>query len=391
MNLSDIERFGFSLSADNKDIRDVMTRFAREQLAPGSALRDKSGLFPTEQINALAQLGAMAMKTPADAGGPGVDNQGYALCIEALSRFDPSVAVVTVASNLAAAILSLNGTPAQQEKFLRPLVQGGIGHAAFALTESHAGSDAAAIRTQAIRSGGNWTINGSKQWITGASDSRLFVVFARTPGDSSDKATTCFVVPNDTPGFSIGRIEDKMGLRSSGTAELQFTECRIPDGNRIGDVGAGLQIALGAISPSRVAIAAQSIGIAERAFELGLAYAAQRQAFGQALTGFQNTRFVLADCRAALDQAWLLMLRAASLLDNNIEIRGEASMAKLVASEVCTTVVDKMLQLHGGNGYSSEYEIERLYRDARVMRIFEGTSEIQREVIARDILAQHHS
>ena len=391
MNYPDISRLGFALSADNSEVRNMMLRFAKDELAPGAAQRDQSHQFPLAQINKLAGLGAMAMKTPIEADGPGIDNQGYALSIEALSRYDPSVAVVTVASNLSAAILQLYGTPAQHHQFLKPIARGENRHAAFALTEPHAGSDAANIKTQAQRSGDHWIINGSKQWITGGSDAGVYVVFARTPQSSDDKSISCFAVPADTPGFSIGRLEDKMGLRSSGTAELHFDNCRVSDFHQIGEVGSGLQIALGAIAPSRVAIAAQSIGIAERAFELGLDYSKQRQAFGQPLSGFQNTRFVLADCRAALDQAWLLMLRAASLLDQKMDIRGEASMAKLVASETCTSVVDKMLQIHGGNGYSSEYEIERLYRDARVMRIFEGTSEIQREVIARDILANHPS
>ena len=177
-----------------------------------------------------------------------------------------------------------------------------------------------------------------------------------------------------------------MGLRSSGTAQLHFNGVRVPAANVVGQVGQGYRVALGALAPSRVAIAAQSLGIAERAFELGLSYAQERQVFGQPVAAFQNSRFVLADMRCALDQAWLLMFRAARLIDSGIPVRGEASMAKLVASETCGRVVDQMLQLHGGNGYSREYEIERLYRDARVMRIYEGTSEIQREVIARDLL-----
>lgn len=389
MTYPDLKRFGFPISAEHEEIRDMMLRFGREQLAPGCAERDKTHQFPSTQIHELAALGTMAMKVPTELDGPGIDNLGYALSIEALSRYDASVAVVTVASNLAAAILSANGSAEQHDRFVKPLARGELGHASFALTEPHAGSDAAAIRTTATRNGDAWVLNGSKQWITGGSDSKVFVVFARTPQDASDKSISCFVVPGDTPGFSVERVEDKMGLRASGTAELRFDHCEIPGSCLVGEAGAGLQIALGAISPSRVAIAAQSIGIAERAYELGLEYASARNAFGQPLTGFQQTRFVLANCRAALDQAWLLTLRAASLLDQKIDIRGEASMAKLVASETCGVVVDQMLQLHGGNGYSQDYEIERLYRDARVMRIFEGTSEIQREVIARDILASH--
>lgn len=253
------------------------------------------------------------------------------------------------------------------------------------MTEPGAGSDAANIKTTARRTASGWSLTGTKQWITGASNAKLFLVFARMP-DEGDRAIGCFAVEAGTTGFTLGRIEDKMGLTSSGTAMLHFDGAEVPGHALIGAPGAGLKVALSAIAPSRVAIAAESIGIAERAFELGRDYARERQAFGQPLAGFQNARFILADARTQLDQAWLLMLRAATLLDQGVPIRAEPSMAKLAASETCGRVVDAMLQLHGGNGYARDYEIERLYRDARVMRIFEGTSEVQRDVIARDIL-----
>jgi alkylation response protein AidB-like acyl-CoA dehydrogenase len=292
-----------------------------------------------------------------------------------------------VASNLAAAILSAHATEAQTKRFVRPAAKGELGALSFALTEPGAGSDAAGIKTTALRDGTGWRLTGTKQWITGASHAKLVVVFAKTPEIAPD-AVTCFAVETAKDGFSLGRIEDKMGLTSSGTAQLQFDEVRLDDGDVIGAPGQGLRVALSAIAPSRIAIAAQSIGIAERAFELGRDYARERQAFGQPVANFQNSRFVLADARLRLDQAWLLALRGAHLLDQGVDIREEASMAKLAGSETCGWVVDAMLQLHGGNGYSRDYEIERLYRDARVMRIYEGTSEIQREVIARSVLGR---
>jgi hypothetical protein len=382
----DLAKFGPFVQQQHLEIREMMMRFAQEQLAPGAHERDLSAGFPVELIGELAALGGMSMKTSTDDDGPGLDNVGYALSIEAISRFDPSVAVVAVASNLAAAILARHATADQRERFVKPIARGERGAVSFALTEPGAGSDAAGIKTRAVRDGDSWVLDGSKQWITGGSHAKVFTVFAKTPGEGGDdKAVSCFVVEAGTHGFSLGRVEDKMGLRSSGTAQLFFEGCRVPHANLIGNPGEGLRIALGAIAPSRVAIAAQSIGIAERAFQLGLEYASERKAFGQSIAQFQNSRFVLADCRTELDQAWLLMLRAAHLLDQGVPIRSEASMAKLAASETCGRVVDRMLQLHGGNGYSREYEIERLYRDARVMRIFEGTSEIQREVIARDL------
>lgn len=387
MTYPDLDRLGFDLSDDQRAVRETMMRFGAERLAPGAAERDKAGLFPTDVMAEFAALGGMAMKVAPEDDGPGLDATGYALAVEAIARADASVAVVMVASNLAASILAANATEEQRARLLRPLARGERGAAAFALTEPGAGSDAAAIRTTARRDGDGWVIDGAKQWITGAAGAEVFTVFAKTP-DHGDRAVTCFAIEAGTPGFEVGRKEDKMGLRSSGTAMLHFDGCRVGDDAVIGAPGQGYAVALAALAPSRIAIAAESLGIAERAFELGLAYAQERHAFGQPVAGFQNSRFVLADARAALDQAWLLTLRGARLIDRGVRIRGEASMAKLVASETCGKVVDAMLQLHGGNGYARDYEIERLYRDARVMRIFEGTSEIQREVIARDLLGK---
>lgn len=384
----DLDRLGFDFNDDQRAIREAMQRFGQDRLHPGAAERDQTKTFPSDLIGELAAMGGMAMKVSSDLGGPGLDTTAYALVIEAIARADASVAVVMVASNLSANILAANATEDQVAKYVTPLAQGARGAASFALTEAHAGSDATAILTTARSDGDGWILDGSKQWITGASNAEVFTVFAKTPEAGND-AVSCFIVEAGTPGFELGRIEDKMGLRSSGTAQLFFDGCRVPAANLLGAPGQGMRAALGGISPSRIAIAAQSIGIAERAYELGLGYATERQAFGRAITDFQNTRFSLVDTRASLDQAWLLMLRAARLVDKGMDARAEASMAKLVASETCGRVVDAMLQLHGGNGFSKDYEIERLYRDARVMRIYEGTSEIQREVIAREILGTH--
>lgn len=384
--MDQLDRMGFPIPEEARALREMMLRFGAEDLAPGAAKRDRSHSFPTAEIDKLARLGGMAMKTPEEDGGPGVSNLGYALAIEALARYDASVTVVAVASNLAAAILAHHATPQQRARWLRPAAEGAFGALSFALTEPGAGSDAANIRTTARRTPDGWALSGTKQWITGASHARLFVLFARMP-DEGERAIGCFAVEAGAPGFTLGRVEDKMGLTSSGTAMLHFDATPLPPDCLIGAPGEGLKTALSAIAPSRVAIAAESIGIAERAYALGRAYAAERQAFGQPLTALQNTRFTLADARTQLDQAWLLMLRAATLLDQGVPVRAEASMAKLAASETCGRVVDAMLQLHGGNGYARDYEIERLYRDARVMRIFEGTSEIQREIIARDLLS----
>lgn len=383
--MDELDRMGFPVSDEARALRDLMMRFGQDRLHPGAADRDRSHAFPDTEIRELARMGGMAMKVGVEDNGPGVDNLTYVLAIEAISRWDASVGVVMVASNLAAAILARHASPEQRARYVAPAARGDVGALSFALTEPGAGSDAAAIRTTARRDGDGWVLNGTKQWITGASHAGLFVVFARTP-DEGENAITCFVVTPDTPGFSLGRIEEKMGLTSSGTAVLHFDDARLPADAVIGTAGQGLQVALSAIAPSRLAIAAQSIGIAERAFDLGRSYAQDRSAFGQRIADFQATQFTLADARTRLDQCWLLMLRGAVLLDRGVPIRAEASMAKLAASEACGEIVDAMLQLHGGNGYSRDYEIERLYRDARVMRIFEGTSEIQRTVIAREVM-----
>ncbi len=384
MQRPDLARMGFPLSEDHLDIRDMILRFGRERLAPGAAARDRDRAFPVDEIRELAALGGMAMKVTGEDDGPGLDTTGYALAVEAIARHDASVAVVMVASNLAAGVLAGAATPAQRARFLRPVARGELGAISFALSEPQAGSDAAAIRTHAHQNGDCWVLNGAKQWITGAAEARLFVVFAKT---ADAGGITCFVVEKDAPGFTLGRREDTMGLRSSGTAQLFFEDCHVPAENVIGAVGGGYRAAISALAPSRVAIAAHALGIAERAFELGLAYAKERQIFGRPVADFQTNAFALADARVALDQAWLLMLRAARLIDDGHRVGAEASMAKLAASETCGAVVDRMLQLHGGNGYSREYEVERLYRDARVMRIFEGTSEVQRDLIARELLA----
>lgn len=384
---AELDRFGFDFSDEHREVRTTMARFAVERLAPGAAARDRSHAFPTDLIGELAALGGMAMKVSPEDDGPGLDAMGYVLVVEAISRADASVGVVMVASNLSAAIIAAHASETQRARVLQPLARGELGAASFGLTEPGAGSDAAGIRATARRDGEGWVIDGAKQWITGAAGAGVFTVFAKTP-EIGDRAVTCFLVRPGTEGFSLGRVEDKMGLRSSGTAMLHFDGCRVGAEDVLGRPGEGLAAALAGISASRLAIAAQSVGIAERALELGLAYAAERTAFGRRVADFQNSRFVFADCRTALDQAWLLMLRGARLLDRGAPARAEASMAKLAASETCGRIVDAMLQIHGGNGYSQDYEIERLYRDARVMRIFEGTSEIQREVIAREMLGR---
>jgi hypothetical protein len=326
------------------------------------------------------------MKVPEDAGGAGTSNVGYVLAMEAIAEACASTAVILASSNLTAKVLADHATAAQREKWLAPYARGELGPASFALTEPLGGSDASAIRTRARKDGNDWVLDGEKAWITSATHAGFHVVFARTDGDGKE-GISCFVVERGTPGLVVGKEEDKMGQRASGTAALAFDACRVPDGNMLGRRGGGYAIALSALGAGRVGIAALSIGLAEAALAAGLAYAKERRAFGQAIVEFQNTQFVFADSRTDLDAAWLLMLRAARLLDAGDRASSESSMAKLFATEACGRIVDRMVQVHGGYGYSREYAVERIYRDARVTRIYEGTNEIQRVVIGRAVTA----
>jgi len=373
------------LTEEQALIARVARTFASSQLAPGTAARDRDGRFPTEVIGALAELGLLAMKVPADDGGGGTDNVGYVLAMEAIAEACASTAVILASSNLAAKLLSDHGTLAQHARWLRPYAAGTLGPASFALSEPGCGSDAAALTTTARRDGDAWILDGAKMWITSGAHAGVHLVFARTDGPGP-AGISCFIVPRGTPGLVIGKEEDKMGQRASGTVALHFDGCRIPADHLLGTRGGGYALALSALGAGRVGIAALSIGLAETALAAGTAYARERRAFGRAISDFQNTQFVLADCRTELDAAWLLMLRAARMLDAGEKAAAETSMAKLFASEAAGRIIDRMVQVHGGYGYSRDYPIERLYRDARVTRIYEGSSEIQRLVIARELL-----
>lgn len=382
-------RLALDFSEEQLLIRDAARSFARERLAPGAQERDRTARFPSEFMDELAQMGLLAMKVSIDDGGAGTDNVGYALAMQAIAEACASTAVILASSNLATKILGDWANPEQKERWLRPYTEGKLGPASFALTEPHTGSDAAAIKTIAQRDGDHYVLNGAKMWITSGAHAGIHVVFVKTDPTTRSHGMSCFVVEQGTPGLEVGAEEDKMGLRSSGTVGLFFDNCRIPAENRIGHEGEGYTIALDALGAGRVGIAAQSLGIGEAAFAEGLTYASDRKAFGQRVADFQNTRFVLADCRTRLDAGWLLMLRAARLLDRGDRARMESSMAKIAATEACGFVADRMLQVHGGYGYSREYVIERLYRDARITRIYEGTNEIQRVVVGRELVRDY--
>jgi alkylation response protein AidB-like acyl-CoA dehydrogenase len=381
-----LERLGIPLTEEQRMVGDSAREFASRRIAPGAAERDRTMKFPLEEISELASLGLLTMKVPIDEGGAGADNVGYVLAMEAIAEACASTAVVLASSNLSSKILSDHASPEQKERWLRPYAEGKLGPASFALSEPGCGSDAAALATTARRDGDSFVLHGSKMWITAGAHAGIHVVFVRTdPSIAGPEGISCLVVERGTPGLVVGKEEDKMGQRASGTVGLHFEDCRVPARNLVGPLGGGYAIALSALGAGRVGIAGLCLGLAEAAFAAGVEYAQQRRAFGKALTEFQNTRFVLADSRTDLDAAWLLTLRAARLLDAGDRAPVESSMAKLFASEACARVVDRMVQVHGGYGYSRDYAVERIYRDARVTRIYEGTSEVQRLVISKHL------
>lgn len=380
-----LERFGFPLNDEQRHIAHSARDFALRRVAPGAAERDKTGRYPLDLVGELGELGLLAMKVSLEDGGAGADNLGYLLAMEAISEACASTAVILASSNLASKILADHGTAEQKKRWLVPYAQGRLGPASFALSEPGCGSDAAALTTTARADGRDFVLDGQKQWITSGAQAGFHVVFARTDGPGPE-GISCFVIDRGTSGLVLGKEEDKMGQRASGTVGLFFDGCRVPAENLIGRRGAGYGIALSALGPGRVGISGLCLGVAEAALAAGTAWAQERKAFGKPLAEFQNTRFVLADCRTELDAAWLLAMRAARLLDAGDKAVAETSMCKVFASEACGRVVDRMVQVHGGYGYSRDVVVERLYRDARVTRIYEGTSEVQRLLIARELV-----
>jgi len=377
---------GVTFTDEQALIQKTARDFAERHVRPTAAARDAEHRFPSDLVRPLAELGLFGVKVPTDDGGPGGDTVAYALAIEALSSACASVGVTVAVCNLIADILSAFANKEQKARLLAPYLEGARGVGSFCLSEPEAGSDPAAMRTTARRDGDDFVLDGTKQWITNGTHAGLYLVFAKTDPALGKKGMTCFVVERGTKGLVPGRPEKKMGLRSSDTVPLVLDGCRVPKENVVGEVGQGYAIALSILDGGRIGIAAQSLGIGEAALAEGVRYAQQRSVFDTQLASFQASQFVIADSRTELDMAWLLTLRAAALRDRDGRSAKESSMAKLYASETCGRVVDRMLQLHGGYGYVEEFAIERLYRDARVTRIYEGANEIQRFVIGRELL-----
>lgn len=373
----------FALSADQELVREQVRRFAEERIAPGERERDREHRFPTEVLAEMAELGLLGMTIPETYGGAGVDALTYVLAVEEVSRRSAAVGVtMSVTNSVCAWPIAHFGSEELKRRVLPELAAGALG--GFGLTEPASGSDAAELQTTAVRAGEGWVLNGEKAWITNAEHARYFVVLARTaPGK---KGLSAFVVPADAPGFSVGRPEEKIGLRSSSTAQIVFQDCRIPLGNLLGDEGRGFAVALDTLDHSRLGIAAQALGIHQRALELACSYARDRVQFGVPIAHHQAVQFQIAEIATTLAAARALTYYAATRSERTADAGRLSSQAKLYTSEAANRGVWLSQQIHGGNGFSEEYEIARLYRDVRVTTIYEGTSEMQRLVVARHVL-----
>ena len=371
------------LNDDQIMVREAMRDFAQRELWPKAATWDKTHHFPKDVHQGLAALGAYGICVPEDLGGAGMDYLSLAVVLEEIAAGDGGTSTVISVTNCPVnAILLRYGSPAQQKRWLVPLAQGRL-LGAFCLTEPHVGSDASALRTTAHKQGGDYVINGVKQFITSGKNGDVAIVIAVTDKAAGKKGMSAFIVPTDAPGYQVARLEDKLGQHSSDTAQINFDNCRIPADHLIGAEGEGYKIALSALEGGRIGIAAQSVGMARSALDFAIDYAKQRESFGTALIEHQAVGFRLADCATELEAARQLIWHAAALRDAGQPCLKEAAMAKLFASEMAERVCSAALQTLGGYGYVSDFPVERIYRDVRVCQIYEGTSDIQKIIIQR--------
>jgi butyryl-CoA dehydrogenase len=371
------------LTEEHQMIRDALRTFAQERLAPHAARWDREHHFPKDELKELAQLGAFGVAVPEQYGGAGLDYVALALVLEEIAAGDGGTSTIISVNNCPVCSIAMTyANAAQKERWLRPLAQGEL-LGAFALTEPHTGSDAAALRTTAVRDGDHYVLNGTKQFITSGKNGDVAIVMAVTDKAAGKKGISAFWVPTDTPGYIVAGIEQKMGQHSSDTAQIVFDNCRVPVENLIGEEGQGYKIALSGLEGGRIGIASQSVGMARAAFEAALAYAKERESFGTPIFDHQAVQFRLADMAMQIEAARQLILHAASMKDAGLPCLKEAAMAKLFASEMAERVVSSAMQVFGGYGYVADFPVERIYRDVRVCQIYEGTSDIQKILIAR--------
>lgn len=375
------------LSETQGMIRDMARAFAQERLAPGAAARDREARFPTEEVAEMGRLGLMGMVVPEEWGGAGVDHVAFALAMEEIAAGDGATSTIMAVNNSVACMPILKfGSTDQKERFLRPLAEGkALG--CFCLTEPQAGSDAAAVKTKARRDGNHWVLEGVKQFITSGAHAQVAIVFALTDPAKGSKGISAFIVPTDTPGWQVARIEHKLGQRASDTCQIVLDNVRLTPDLMLGEEGQGYKVALANLEGGRIGIAAQAVGMARAAFEAARGYAKERTAFGKRIIDHQALAFRLADMAVEIEAARLMVLEAARKRDAGEPCLVQASMAKLFATEMAERVASAALQIHGGYGYLEDFPVERIYRDVRVCQIYEGTSDVQRLLIARTIAA----
>lgn len=378
----------FQLTEEHQMVQKMARDFAQQVLLPGVIERDEKQYFPQELVKQMGELGLMGMMVSPEYDGGGMDTASYVLAMEEISKVDASASVImSVNNSLVCWAIETFGTEEQKRKYLPPLARGEI-VGAFCLSEPEAGSDATQQRTNAIPKGDIYLLNGVKNWITNAERASVYIVFAQSNPELKHRGINAFIVEREWEGVSVGKKENKLGIRGSDTHSMLFTDVRVPKANRLGEEGQGFKIAMKTLDGGRIGIAAQALGIASGAFELALNYAKTRKAFGTEIINHQAIQFKLADMAAKIEAARLLCFKAALDKDQGRNYNLSASMAKLFASTVATEVTKEAVQIHGGYGYVKEYHVERLYRDAKITEIYEGTSEIQHIVIARNLMKQ---
>ena len=370
---------------EHRLLRDSLREFATSRLAPFAAEWDRSATFPKQALAELAALGTFGVVVPEQYGGAGMDTMALAIALEEIAAGDGAISTIISVNNCpVCAILLASANEAQKQKYLVPLAQGKM-LGAFCLTEPHVGSDASGLRTTAVRDGDHWVLNGVKQFITSGKTADVAIVMAVTDKAAGKRGISAFIVETKTPGYVVARIEEKMGQHASDTAQILFENCRVPSENLIGDEGAGYKIALSGLEGGRIGIASQALGMARAAYEAALKYANEREAFGKPIFEHQAVQFRLADMATQLEAARQLIYHAAALKDEGQPCLKQAAMAKLFSSEMAEAVCSDALQIHGGYGYVADFPVERICRDVRVCQIYEGTSDIQRILIARHL------
>src|SRR5687767_15633416 len=388
MNTSTVLPYGlsFQLSEEQLAVQAAAREFAQNELLPGVIERDEQQKFPAEQIKKMGELGFMGMMVDSKYNGGGMDTISYVLAMEEISKIDASASVcMSVNNSLVCWGLEKYGTEEQKEKYLKRLTTGeAIG--AFCLSEPEAGSDATSQRTTAEDKGDYYLVNGTKNWITNGNSANVYIVITQTDPAKKHKGINALIIEKGMPGFVVGKKEDKMGIRGSDTHSLMFTDVKVPKANRIGDDGFGFSFAMTTLNGGRIGIAAQALGISSGAYELALKYAKERKAFGKFLSDHQAIQFKLAEMATKIDAARLLVFKAAYLKDQKKDFVKAAAMAKLYASQIAQEVTTEAVQIHGGYGYVKEYHVERMMRDAKITQIYEGTTEIQKLVISRELL-----